>query len=264
MNTSDNRLAASIPHTVVIGGAKGGGRAWARLAELKGRRVTVVGRTAPERGLGPGVAFERCDLSRKGAAASLCARLVKKGPLDSLVFFQRFRGGGDPWDGELSVSLTATKTLIEGLSRRFAPEGSRSIVVVGSNAGRLVADEQPASYHVAKAALIQLMRYYAVTLGPSGVRVNAVSSGTLVKEESAAFYASQPRLRALYERVIPLGRMGRSEDVAGAVEFLCGPQASFITGQELVVDGGVSLLMQESLARGLALPSVRVTRSRKK
>lgn len=250
-------------HAVVIGGAKGGGRAWARHAELNGRRVTVVGRTAPARGLGPGVDFERCDLSRKGAASALCARLAKKGPLDSLVFFQRFRGGGDSWDGELAVSLTASRTLIEGLAPRFAAGGARSIVLVGSNAGRLVAAEQPASYHVAKAALIQLMRYYAVALGPKGLRVNAVSSGTLVKEESAAFYASQPRLRALYESVIPLGRMGRSEDVVGAVEFLCGAKASFITGQELVVDGGVSLLMQESLARRLALPAIRVTRRSK-
>lgn len=254
---------STIPQTVVVGGAKGGGRAWARLAHLNGRRVTVVGRTAPEGGLGEGVAFERCDLSRPGAVASLCARLVKRGPLDSLAFFQRFRGAGDPWSGELAVSLTATQALIEGLSGHFAPDGARSIVAIGSNAGHLVADEQPAGYHVAKAALIQLVRYYAVTLGPFGLRVNAVSSGTVIKDESASFYAGQPRLRALYEKVIPLGRMGRSEDVAGAVDFLCGPHASFVTGQEIIVDGGVSLVMQESLARRIALPALRVTRKTK-
>ncbi|MBI5247315.1 MAG: SDR family oxidoreductase [Elusimicrobia bacterium] len=257
------KKTSSIPQTVVVGGSKGGGRAWARLAHLNGRRVTIVGRTAPERGLGDGVSFERCDLSRPGAAASLCARLVNRGPIDSLAFFQRFRGAGDPWSGELAVTLTATRALIEGLAGRFSPDGARSIVVIGSNAGRLIADEQPSGYHAAKAALIQLARYYAVALGPSGIRVNAVSSGTVIKDESSAFYARQPRLRALYEKIIPLRRMGRSEDVAGAVSFLCSQQASFVTGQEIVVDGGVSLLMQESLARRIALPALRVTRKTK-
>lgn len=250
------------PLAVVVGGTKGGGRAWARLAALKGLRVLVLGRTAPQ-GLGPEVAFERADLSRPGAARAACARILRRGAIDCLALFQRFRGGGDPWAGELAVSLGATRDLIEGLSGSFAPDGARSIVAVGSIAGRLVADEQPPSYHAAKAALVQLVRYYAVALGPKGIRVNAVSSGTLVKEESAAFYAGQPKLRALYERVVPLGRLGRAEDVAGAVEFLRGPKASFITGVELVVDGGVSLLNQESLARRLVLPSVRVTRGRR-
>ncbi|PIR15585.1 MAG: hypothetical protein COV48_13525, partial [Elusimicrobia bacterium CG11_big_fil_rev_8_21_14_0_20_64_6] len=84
------------PQAVVVGGAKGGGRAWARLASLKGLAVTVVGRTAPQREIGPGVAFVRGDLSRSGAAASLCAKLARGGPIDSLAFFQRFRGEGDP------------------------------------------------------------------------------------------------------------------------------------------------------------------------
>ena len=117
-------------------------------------------------------------------------------------------------------------------------------------ASRFICSEQPVSYHIAKAALNQMVRYYAVALGPRGIRVNAVLPDTLIKDESRAFYEQNPQLRRVNESIIPLGRMGAAEDVANAVLFLCSPQSSFITGHELVVDGGMSLLGQGGLRGG--------------
>jgi NAD(P)-dependent dehydrogenase (short-subunit alcohol dehydrogenase family) len=97
-----------------------------------------------------------------------------------------------------------------------------------------------------------LVRYYAVALGPRGIRVNGVSPGTVVKRENQEFYARSEALVGVFKRTIPLGRMGTAVDVANVIAFLCGPQASFVTGQQIVVDGGVSLLSQESLARKIA------------
>jgi len=117
------------------------------------------------------------------------------------------------------------------------------------------------SYHVAKAALSQMVRYYAVALGPLGIRVNCVSPGTIMKEEAQSFYAAHPELWELYGRIIPLGRMGSAGEVARAIAFLCSPEAGYITGQELVVDGGLSVQWQESVARRASgLDAVTITR----
>lgn len=253
----------AAPHSAVIGGTRGHGRAWVKLLAAKGHSVSVFGLRPPgeaDRGL-PGVTFESVDLSRPKAADRIARRIAARGKLDSLAFFQRYRGAGDSWANELSVSLSSTKSVIERLSGRFADDGSRSIVVVGSAATTFIANEQPPGYHVAKAGLLQLVRYYAAVHGPKGLRVNMVSPGAMIKEESQAFYDSQKSLRALYDRVIPLGRMGSSKDVSGAIEFLCSRQSAFITGQNIVVDGGLSLLWQESLARAVSpLAKQRVTR----
>ena len=129
------------------------------------------------------------------------------------------------------------------------------------SASHLVAAEQPPSYHVGKAALVQLARCYAVALGPDGVRVNCVTPGAVLKEESRDFYLGNAPLQELFRRVTPLGRMGRAEEIADVIAFLCSPQASFVTGQNLAVDGGLSLHWQESLAR-LAAEGKPTTRPR--
>jgi len=97
-----------------------------------------------------------------------------------------------------------------------------------------------------------MARFYAVKLGSLGIRVNVVAPSTFVKAESSAYYDAQPELQTLYKKITPLGRMGTAEEVARTVAFLCGPESSFITGQELMVDGGLSLLLHDMLAREVA------------
>ncbi len=203
----------------------------------------------------PGVEYWLADLTDDDSRARVLADIAsRRGRLTHLVLLQRFRGQGDPWRGELDISLTATRSIIEQCADAFDGRPENSIVIVGSIAGRFIAGEQPVGYHVAKAALEQMARYYAVSLGPRGIRVNCVSPSTVLKEESADFYRGRPDIVDLYRRVVPLGRMGTAEEVASVVGFFCSPAASFVTGQVLVVDGGVSVLGQEALARRMALP----------
>ena len=171
------------------------------------------------------------------------------GEVKNLVFFQRYRGSGDLWGGEYAVSLRATQILIDEYSAQPSHVHGRSIVIISSPAATNVALEQPLSYHVTKAALSQMVRYYGVALGPLGIRVNGVQPAIVFKSRAAAFYAQHPELVQLYHSITPLGRMGTPEDIAGAVMFLCSQAADFITGQILVVDGGISLHEAASLSR---------------
>jgi len=174
------------------------------------------------------------------------------GPLSHLVCLQRFRGEGDAWAGEIDVTLRATRDLVEHLAGRFGGPGGNAIVLVGSVIGHEVIDSQALGYHVAKAGLEHMVRYYAVKLGPRGIRVNGLSPCTVVKDESREFYARNEPLQAMYRSLIPLGRMGEARDVARAIAFLCAESSSFITGQNIVVDGGLSLVWPETLARRLS------------
>ncbi len=240
-----------LPHTMIVGGTRGIGRAVVRQFAGLGHRVSVIGRCTPKEARLRKVTVWPCDLQQAKALNATLQQAVKKyGPLTNMIFLQRFRGEGDAWEGELAVSLTATKTLIEQGSDKFARRGSQaigSIVIVSSNASRLVAGEQPVSYHAAKAALRQMARYYACTLAGKKIRVNCVTPGVVLKEEARGYYRTNKKLHDLYRQITPLGRMGVAEDIANAIAFLCSPQASFITGQEIVVDGGLSLLWQASL-----------------
>jgi NAD(P)-dependent dehydrogenase (short-subunit alcohol dehydrogenase family) len=212
--------------------------------------VSVLGRRRPPEAELPNVWQRSVDLRDGDSLRAALAELVaERGPLGNLVLLQRFRGHGDAWEGELEVSLSTTKTIIEATRGRFA--GGGSIVIVCSHASRLVAQEQPVGYHAAKAALRQIARYYAVELGPESIRVNCVTPGTVLKDESAAGLLTAKWSRTVVEAT-PLRRFGTPEDTAAAIGFLCSDAASFVTGHDLVVDGGLSLLWQESLLRALS------------
>jgi NAD(P)-dependent dehydrogenase (short-subunit alcohol dehydrogenase family) len=245
-----------MKHAIIIGGTKGVGRELAALLAGEGQFVTAVGRNPGEvtAAAGPGAVegFAGSAEEPETLLSALRRQVEKRGRVSSLVFLQRYRGSGDSWAGELAVAMTATKLLLEGLVPHFDPEGDRAVCMVTSNASSFVARNQTLGYHTSKAAMRQMARYYAVKLGPQGIRVNVVSPCTFVKPESAAFYGGQAELQALYAKITPLARMGTAREVAKAVAFLCGPDASFITGQDLSVDGGLSLMLQDALAREVA------------
>jgi NAD(P)-dependent dehydrogenase (short-subunit alcohol dehydrogenase family) len=242
---------ATAPHTLVVGGTRGIGRAAVRLLASAGHRLSVVGRRAPSSPI-EGARYWAADLQDKEATRRALDEVTASAPLSHLVCLQRFRGEGDAWEGEIDVTLRATRDVVEQLADRFGGPGTNAIVLVGSVIGHEVIDSQPLGYHVAKAGLEHMVRYYAVKLGPRGIRVNGLTPCTVVKDESRDFYAGNEPLQAMYRSLIPLGRMGEADDVARAIAMLCGPAASFITGQNIVVDGGLSLVWPETLARRLS------------
>jgi NAD(P)-dependent dehydrogenase (short-subunit alcohol dehydrogenase family) len=243
------------PHVLVVGGTRGIGRAVARRLAADDHVVSIVGRSAmtddADRARTKSWTADVADLPR--LRTTLADIVRAQGAISAAVLLQRYRGGGDDWAGEIGTSLDATREIVEWAGEQLQDLGcGKAIVVVSSIASRYVAFEQPVSYHVAKAAMSQMVRYYAVRLGGKGIRVNAICPGTIVKDESKPFYAEHQEIEDLYRQMVPLGRMGTSEDVADLTAFLVSGQASFLTGQNIVLDGGVSLQSHESMGRRLA------------
>jgi NAD(P)-dependent dehydrogenase (short-subunit alcohol dehydrogenase family) len=248
-------VTARGPHILVVGGTRGIGRAVARRLADDDQAVSVIGRSRPARDPDqPRIKSWSADVADLSALRSTLDEIVgTQGPLSGAVLLQRYRGGGNDWTGEIATSLTATRELMEWAGDHFEDLGrGKAVILISSIASASVASEQPVSYHAAKAAMSHMVRYYAVSLGRKGIRVNAICPGTIVKEESKAFYAQHPEIERLYREIVPLGRMGTSEDVAELAAFLVSDRAGFLTGQNIVLDGGVSLQSVESMGRHLA------------
>ena len=244
-----------MSHSLIIGGTKGLGRVVVRQLAARGDTVCVVGRgTLPAEDLASGrVHGYMADITDLQAVSATLREVVQThGKLNYCVFLQRYRGKEDDWQGELQTTLTATKNIVEHLAPDFSLDGDNGIVMVSSVFAKYVGEGQAASYHVAKAGLDQMMRYYALNLGARRIRVNGITPFTFLKDESKSFYLNNRPLVDLYESIIPLKRMATTEDSANVISFLCSPQAAFVSGQNITVDGGLSLVWPETLARRLA------------
>jgi NAD(P)-dependent dehydrogenase (short-subunit alcohol dehydrogenase family) len=242
-------------HLVLVGGSRGLGKVFAEMAAERGHAVSVLSRS---RSAELRAIHYTCDITQpQEAAGALQAAVRDQGAIQGMVFFQRYRGTDDGWEGEIQTSLTAVRRIIEQSVPRFAAEGPRAIVLVSSVNAAFVSPHLPCGYHVAKAGLCQMARYYACQLGSRGIRVNAVCPSTFLKAENRDFYEEHPELARRLAATSPLNRMGTSTDVAKVVLFLLGDDSSFVTGQALLVDGGISLRWPEHREIGIA-PAVEV------
>jgi NAD(P)-dependent dehydrogenase (short-subunit alcohol dehydrogenase family) len=141
----------------------------------------------------------------------------------------------EQWDSTFAVNLRGPFFLCQELGRRMLAGGGGSIINVASIAGEVVT-RATVPYQASKAALLQLTRALAVRWAPT-VRVNAVSPGYIRTNLNAALL-DQSDLGSYVRDRTPLGRVGTPEDVRGAVIFLASPAAVYVTGHNLVVDGG--------------------------
>lgn len=141
-------------------------------------------------------------------------------------------------DRLIDVNLKSAVYLAQAAAKPMLRQRGGCIVFVSSIVG-LVGNAGQSIYAVTKAGLLGLAKSLAKELGSRGVRVNAVAPGYI---ETAMTTAMPEAAKAQYLNTIPLGRPGRPEDVSGVVRFLCSDAAAYVTGQTLVVDGG--LVMQ--------------------
>ena len=234
-------MAEAIKTSLVTGGTRGIGSVIADvLRDREDHVITVSRRKINDEN------HISVDLSLEKQISLISERIGTK-RINNLIFCHRYRG--DRWEKEFSISLDAVYHMIESLKAKFTPKSS--IVIISSNASQFVFQEQSLAYHATRSALENLTRYYAVRLGTQGTRCNCVLPTTVIKPENKDFFSSDNPVTQLIKDITPLKRVGDARDVAYLVEFLCSDKASFITGQSIFVDGGLSVVGQESIARGL-------------
>ena len=244
-------------HIIIIGGTRGLGKTLVNTLLDEGYKLSVLARNLPDKEAQiyhaqHDVIYFAADLMDDEAYLAVLAELIQtRGKINGLVFVQRYRGSGDQWAGEIQVGLKATQNIINYLVAHFEErEGSNaSIIMISSVAAQFANVSQPLSYSMVKSGLNNMVRYYAAELGQYGIRVNGVSPIGFIKEESKKYYLEEnDRVNRLYQKIVPLRRMCTAQDVANVISLLVDRRASFISGQNIIVDGGLSIKAHEILA----------------
>jgi 3-oxoacyl-[acyl-carrier protein] reductase len=239
---------------VVTGGANGIGRAIAERLLCEGASVVLadleaeaVSETASElASLGP-VDRVVADVARRDDVRAAVERCVKAfGRLDVMA---ANAGTADvvplveiedaAWRRMLDVNLTGAFHSVQEAARVMIPQGSGAVVFTASTNSFWV-EANTAHYSATKAGIIGLMKTAALDLAPRGIRVNAVSPG-VVDTRLASFLIQDPAEGPEFLKRVPLGRYAEPSDVASAVVFLASADAAYITGENLVVDGGITI-----------------------
>jgi NAD(P)-dependent dehydrogenase (short-subunit alcohol dehydrogenase family) len=249
------RLAGKV--AIVTGGASGIGRATCRLFGREGATVTVT--DVDEAGgaavadeiarTGGAATFDRLDVSREADWTATVERVLRQhGRLDVLV--NNAGRAGPParpvvehvleqdWDLVMATNATGVmlgmKHAIPGMRR----SGGGAIVNVVS-VYAMVGSRYATAYHASKGAARALTRAAAIQYATERIRVNAVFPGFVETGMTARAHA-QPGVREERTALTPLGRIGEPEDIAPGILYLASDEASFVTGTELVIDGGMT------------------------
>ncbi len=242
---------------VITGGSKGIGRAIANLMVAEGADVAICARNGEEVAAavaelskaGTKVIGSSVDVADKEALQGFVTDAAEQlGGIDILVPNVSAGGGvmGEKgWNANISVDLLGTTRAIEAATPALKASEAGSIVIISTTAA--VEDFMgPQPYNAIKAALIVHGQQLSQAMAPAGVRVNSVSPGPIFIDGGAWDFIKN-NMEDFYNATMagqPSGRMGTAEEVANAVCFLASPAASWVTGTNLVVDGGFTKRIQ--------------------
>jgi NAD(P)-dependent dehydrogenase (short-subunit alcohol dehydrogenase family) len=235
MSTPEGRVA------VVVGGASGLGAAIAVRLRADGYVVTVADRTT-----GPDVV--EADVTDEAGVEALFAGVVERhGRLDTVVNAAGISTFGNVVDHDaaefravVDVCLTGAFLVLKHAGRRMVDLGTGGSMVSLASLNARQPGPGLAAYCAAKAGLVMLTEVTALELGRHAIRVNAVSPGLVVTPLTAPAM-DVPGVREDYVDNTPLGRPGEPGEVAAAVAFLCGDESSWMTGENLDLNGGAHL-----------------------
>ena len=192
----------------------------------------------------------QCDLEDAKVSIALALEIDDKvGGLEAVAFVHRYRNQTSNPLKQYEVEVYTPYEIIEALAERSRNKQC-SVVLTTSPAARNIVGDQDFQYHASKAALSQLVRFGAVRFAANNLRINGVSPSSFIfKQRAAEFYAKNPGVVARANKLIPLARMGTVTEIANVAAFLLSDKSSYINGQILEVDGGLSNFDQASLSK---------------
>jgi len=250
------------PRTVLVtGAARGIGRATAERFAADGDVVVVnyppgelehaqeTARLVTQAGGKPLLA--EADMGDPAAVRAMTETVHREaGPVEVLVcnagicpFADFFDIDVALWDRVQQVNERGAFLTIQEVTRRMIASGQQGRVIAVSSVSAWVGGAQQVHYCPTKAGLSAMMRSLAIVLGPHGITCNAVLPGAIATDINRADLAQPGKLESLSGR-IPLGRVGAPGDVAGVIWLLARPEASYVNGAELLVDGGMFVNLQ--------------------
>jgi len=230
-------------HALVTGGSRGIGSEIVKVLLSEGYEVWSLSRTKMEDA--ENLHYISCDMAdRSSVEAALEAVVKQAGTVDVLVNNAGITRDGlimrmkdEAWDEVLAVNLTSVFLTCRRISRLMATQRRGAIINISSVVG-IMGNGGQTNYAASKAGIIGFSKSLARELSGRNVRVNVVAPGFI---ETAMTDALSQTLKEQIATQIPLGRIGKAEEVAQTVAFLASEKASYITGQVLAVDGGMAM-----------------------
>jgi NAD(P)-dependent dehydrogenase (short-subunit alcohol dehydrogenase family) len=241
---------------LVTGSSRGIGRSIAETMAGLGARVVISSRKAEAcdpvaaaiRDAGGEAIVVPCNISRRAEVEGLVEKTVRAlGPIDILVcnaavnpvYGPLGQLSDEAFDKVMGANVKSNLWLCNLAIPGMAERGGGAVVIVSSIAG-LRGTEMIGAYGISKAADFALARNLAVEWGPRNVRVNCIAPGLIRTDFAKALWEDEQRL-ARRNETTPLRRIGVPDEIGGIAAFLASPAASFITGQVIVADGGVTI-----------------------
>jgi NAD(P)-dependent dehydrogenase (short-subunit alcohol dehydrogenase family) len=241
---------------VVTGSSKGIGRAIAEALARAGAKVVISSRkaeaceevAAPLRAEGREVAVIPCHVGKRADCEALVAKTRDHfGAVDVLVcnaavnpYYGPLSGLTDEAFDKVMQTNVRSNLWLANLVRGDMAAKRDGVIIIVSSIGGLKGTEALGIYAISKAADFQLARNLAIECGPDNIRVNCIAPG-LVRTDFAKALWENPKLLEQTEKRTPLRRIGDPDDIAGAAVFLASRAGSWMTGQTIVIDGGVTI-----------------------
>ncbi|HRH97753.1 MAG TPA: SDR family oxidoreductase [Prosthecobacter sp.] len=231
---------------LVTGSSQGIGLAMGKALQEAGAKVVFHGLQDSVQGL---ASYVQADLMQNDGPQRLIDAAFELEPgLDTLIcnagsffdlpFLEMTR---ERWDKTMQLNLASAFFTAQAFAKRLVAEKRGGSIVITSSTNGFQGEMDSCAYDASKGALVMLTKSLAVSLADHGIRVNGIAPGLIKTPLTATWMESRDRtVLEHYEKKILLRRVGAPEDVAGAVTFLCSPAASYITGEIIVIDGGLT------------------------